>query len=156
MGWFACPRELYSVLRARTSSRRGYLGRETNSDRSCISWFPLRGHAHLKETHACPNILGTRWAYTRGQPTCRPKPWAQELGFRVKVTPATWGFEEAAFLPSSPVFPSRGESLFPRPPALLRQSCLSPSLLHCRLCTNHLGKSQWSDPNFREPPQGHN
>lgn len=52
--------------------------------------------------------------------------------------------------------PSRGLSRSPSPssPALLRLPWLFPSLLHCRLCTNHLRKTPWSDPNFREAPSG--
>lgn len=44
---------------------------------------------------------------------CKPQTWAQELGFRVKVIPVVWRFEEADFLPWDPQAPYRSEASFP-------------------------------------------
>ena len=78
-------------------------------------------------------------------------------GSRITVTPVVWDLERWLFCPGAPKpLPVSPHRLPACPPTVLRVSSIPPSSSHCPLCTNHLGKTQWSDPNFRKPPRGHN
>ena len=108
-----------------------------------------------------PNGLGTQWVYSGGnwgQACADPSLGAQESGVQDHGDISGLGIWRGGFSALGPPNPSLCP--LPRPPAclqtVLRVSSIPPSSSHCPLCTNHLGKTQWSDPNFRKPPRGHN
>ena len=108
-----------------------------------------------------PNGLGTQWVYSGGnwgQACADPSLGAQESGVQDHGDTNGLGIWRGGFSALGPPNPSLCP--LPRPPAclqtVLRVSSIPPSSSHCPLCTNHLGKTQWSDPNFRKPPRGHN
>lgn len=129
--------------------------------------IPLKLAFQPRGNHTCAQVLSTVslcWGHLGTSYVTDPKRGggvgcAPELGLRLKMRSVVWGFEEVAFLPRWPSSPSLplcpcGKGLFPSPSCRRRQPCLFPFLLHCRLCTDHLGKTQQSDPNFRKTSLG--
>lgn len=103
--------------------------------------------------------MSLRWGYLGTGYVTDPKGEGSRVGIRTDAETSglgAWGggVSAQAALQLCPARRPRAEGPGPAPRPASRDSLAFPSLLHCRLCTDHLGKTQQSDPNFRKTSLG--